>query len=313
MLVGAFSPSDWTDPKLKAVLADAGNSARSERERVFRWFRDPRSPDRKGSLLPPFYGDGDKFPNEGSYDLSLTPRQYECMRLWAKGKFDSGGRYPTPLNETEALDRAPLEECVGGPFGPGVELPWILRQSRMWIAPFRLKVLPEGAPVRDDYGDLLLPKACFRSRGPLDGAGPGTLTRWMGVPWQADAAACPAGNETPKHFLPLPSFWASRVPNWVLTEQAYHLALDGRLGEIRRIMHFNRRHAWWRDIDQGFSARINNNVKQWGRLGIVAPKHGEPPFPSRIWVETGRGGYDEANDPTVQQARIAERVADPPE
>ena len=310
MLVGAFSPSDFTDAKLKKILGDPSNRARLARERVFHWFRNPSGTKRRGELLPPFYGDADDFLAEAAYDLSITRRQFECLRLWADGQFVSCPTLPQ-FQLAEDLDRAPLADCLGGPFSPGVDLPWILRSPLMWDRNFRLKLLPEGTAPRDDFGDVMQRNVCLRPGGPLDGAGPGSITRWLGVPWQTDAAACPSGNSPLKPFLPLPSFWAARVPNSVLTEPAYHMAIDNRIADHRRTMHFSRRHSWWRDIDQGFDARINANVTRWANLGIVAPRPGKPPLPETIWVEGERGLYNEDDDPTVLQARIAEGISDP--
>ena len=45
-----------------------------------------------------------------------------------------------PLAEQPAaLDRAVLDECLGGPFHPGCELTWPMRQTLLYEAPFRLR------------------------------------------------------------------------------------------------------------------------------------------------------------------------------
>src|SRR5947208_2271138 len=77
------------------------------------------------------------------------------------------------------------------------------------------------------------------------GCGPGTLTRWMGVPWQTDEASCLSGYEIGSYLL-LPSFWAARVPNQVLSAQAYARVLDERLPIEQRLKHLNYRQDWLR-------------------------------------------------------------------
>ena len=70
-------------------------------------------------------------PQERIPGAALTATQYKRMELWAKGKFEADWTgaepAPTPLDQLpekdrpQALDRAALEACVGGPFFPGIE------------------------------------------------------------------------------------------------------------------------------------------------------------------------------------------------
>ena len=56
-----------------------------------------------------------------------------------------GLRFPENLDEIPlrerpgALDRAALDEALGGPFHPGCEMTWPMRISLMYEAPFRLR------------------------------------------------------------------------------------------------------------------------------------------------------------------------------
>jgi hypothetical protein len=155
--------------------------------------------------------------NAGSAWLSVTRTQYAWLRAWANGDFDSAGR-PSPAvpladydvaDQPRALDRASLEDCLGGPFHPGIELTWTVRAASMWQEPFRLNILPEGVAPPEDFGDELQPAVAVAPGGALDASGPGTLTRWLGVPWQTDEASCLAGYDLGT-YLPVPSFWAAR-------------------------------------------------------------------------------------------------------
>lgn len=336
-LFGAGSPSDLTAPDLLAQLADPGEEARPVRERYFRWFRPPLTPWDEGGPaelppprpadIPPFYGDGfSEFRGTALSDLWVTPTQYEWLRRWAEGDFDIGEPPPPPrpideypvAEQPHLLDRAPLEDCLGGPFHPGIEMTWTLRVPRMWMPanpddpktlPYRLKIL-DGSP-RDDYGSELTGEQAIGPDGPADGSGPGSLTRWMGVPWQTDEASCLSGYDI-STYLPLPSFWAARVPNEVLSEKAYFRVLDERLPMAQRLKHMSYRQFWLRDIDVGTSnGRRALMVTDWDKMGIVTERpgpndHGEAGLPDRFWVETGRSKSFSANDPTWKQVLRAE-------
>jgi hypothetical protein len=198
-----------------------------------------------------------------------------------------------------------------------------MRVPRMWRPPqhagglrFRLHILPPGQSPQDDFGPVLTPEVCLGPDGPLAASGPGTLTRWLGIPWQTDEASCLAGYD-PSTYLPLPSFWAARVPNDVLSEQAFEQATDPRLSYVQRLKNLAHRQFWLRDLQgSGYQARINNMVKEWNLLGIVtehpapsaaAGKEGEEAgFPDRYWVETDRDPSFSDADPTWRQLLIVE-------
>jgi hypothetical protein len=338
ILFGPGSPGDLLEPERLARLADPGEAARAERQRVFAWFRQPPAPwdspapraelpPPQPSLQPPFYGDGfGEYQDIAIDELALTETQHERLGRWAAGDFVPGERREPPralddlplAERPAALDRAPLEDCLGGPFHPGIELTWPMRVPRMWRPPataggrlFRLHILPAGEPPRDDFGPVLTPAACLAPDGPLAASGPGTLTRWLGIPWQTDEASCLAGYDA-SAYLPLPSFWAARVPNDVLSQQAFERATDRGLPHVQRLKHLAHRQFWLRDLQgSGYQARINNMVKQWSLTGIVA-EHAAPPgeeapgFPPRYWVETARDPSFSNADPTWRELLIVE-------
>ena len=327
-LFGKNSPSDLTSPELLAKLSDPAAENKKERQRLFNWFLSPDAAMAEPVKLPPFYGDefGD-FSGLVGDGLAVTRTQYRLLQQWANGDFYNNLTERTvslrpldqlPLAEQpHALDRAALEECLGGPFHPGIEMTWVMRRASMWKAPFRLKIVPENEQVKDDYGTILRPEVCLGTEGPLQASGPGTLTRWMGVPWQTDEASCLAGYDT-STYLPLPSFWAVRVPNDVLSERAYTRMLDERLPHAQRLKHFDHRQFWLRDLGVSYQQRINDMVASWDKVGIIAalpgPKdHVESDLPERIWAETQRSQRFSEHDPTWQQVRIAERQIQAPE
>jgi hypothetical protein len=343
-LFGAGSPSDLTSPEYLEKLASPDPGHRAEREYLFHWFRQPPPPwdssEPRAELpppepvdLPPFYGDGVDYTDLGVYDLAITPTQYEWLRLWAEGKVEEGSRpkaLPERIEELElaaqpgALDKAPLEDCLGGAFHPGIELTWPLRVPSLWRPPasvggllYRLNILPADETPVDDYGPYLTPEIALGPGGPVAASGPGTLTRWLGIPWQTDEASCLSGYNS-SNYLSLPSFWAARVPNQVLAWQSYERLLDPKLPASQKVKHLTYRQFWLRDLNASgaYQDRINNMVKNWHAIGIVAeqPVPGgptEPGWPHRYWVETGRAKKFEEPDPTWQQVLRAESPVEP--
>jgi len=327
-LFGTGSPSDLTQTDLLYKLSSPAEEYRPLRASYFNWFRNPAEAtgDQEPEKLPPFYGDafGD-FSDIGMVDLAVTPTQYEWLRKWAEGDFDTDPAdrdrpatvddYPI-AERPHALDEANLESCLGGPFHPGIELTWPLRVVSMWKEPFRLNVLPEGQDPKMDYGPSLTPAEAMGAGGVVESSGPGTLTWWMGVPWQTDEASCLSGYELGT-YLSLPSFWAARVPNQVLSERSYRRVIDQNLPLAQRMKHLFYRVDWLRYFGPDYETRINDNVAQWDKLGIITVRDGSPDhagngLPARLWVETGLAEEFTKSDPTWEQLRIAERITQTP-
>jgi len=327
-LFGSGSPSDLTDPDLLYKLSSPAEEHKPLRTSYFNWFRNPADATaaQQQVKLPPFYGDafGD-YNDLGMDDLAVTPTQYEWLQRWADGDFDDDPAHrdrPATLDaypidkQPHALDEANLESCLGGPFHPGIELTWPLRVSSMWQSPYRLNVLPEGQEPRMDYGPSLSPVEAMGPGGVVESSGPGTLTWWMGVPWQTDEASCLSGYELGT-FLSLPSFWAARVPNQVLSERSYRRVLDESLPLAQRMKHLFYRLDWLRYFGPSYEERINDNVAKWDKLGIITARdgsadHAEHGLPARLWVETGLSPELTKSDPTWEQVRIAERIIQTP-
>lgn len=327
-LFGMGSPSDLTAPDLLYQLSSPADEFKPLRTSFFNWFRDPAdtSAKQEPEKIPPFYGDafGD-YSGLGMDDLAVTPTQYRWLRQWAEGDFDDDPSlrdrpatledYPV-AEQPHALDEANLESCLGGPFHPGIELTWTLRVASMWKEAFRLNLLPEGAEPRMDYGPSLTPEEALGAGGVVESSGPGTLTWWMGVPWQTDEASCLSGYELGTYLM-LPSFWAARVPNQVFSERSYRRVLDEKLPAAQRMKHLFYRLDWLRFFNPDYETRINDNVAEWHKLGIIEPRdgpgdHAETGMPERMWVETGLAPEFTKSDPTWEQVRIAERLVQAP-
>ncbi len=320
MLFGKNSPSDFTNPAIIDVLKSPAPEHKADRLRVFEWFRDPQSAKWTPEKVPPFYGDGfGDYSRIALDDLPLTEVQYERLQKWAAGDFTTGKPIANvPFDERSAaeqiaaLNQASLEDCLGGPFHPGIELTWTMRVKSMWAEPYRLKVLPEGEATQLDFGDVLTPEIALDPvNGPCSVNGPGSLTRWMGVPWQTDEASCLSGY-TVSNYLSLPSFWAARVPNQVFSEDSYLRVQAGDVNIAQRLKHFDYRQDWLRDIEADHLKRLNNMVAEWNHLGIItreetpAPNNQEGFLPDVYWVEKGRNFDPGEPDQTFAQVLYAE-------
>lgn len=296
---GWGAAGDPLEPTALAQLADPGPASRFLRQAVFERFRDPYAYVLDASAIPPLYGDDLSFPADSPQQwMSILPNQYDWLRQWAEGDFDAdwpegGLRAPASLDEVPladqpaALDRAALDEVLGGAFHPGYELSWPMRAPEMYDAPFRLARRTEPEP---DWGDSLDPTVAFEEDGPLFASVPGSLTRWLAVPWQADAGNCASAYE-PEVDDYLPAFWPTRVPNEVLTQAAYATVLDTTAEQAAREDAFYARVKWLRNLP-GFSGshidRATGFLAEWSAVGIVTPRPGpagDAAFPAQFWVE----------------------------
>ncbi len=329
LLAGQGTPLDARDPKVIDLLCAQTPEGAAYRKAAFALFRDSNTEAKNHAALPPFFGDtyGDRYldgPNKGELvnpareELFLTKTQYWHLENWAKGDFEADWNgiptipdfddIPTENQPTE-LDRAALYECMGGPFHPGIELTWPMRLASMWNTdtPYRLRTLPEGTVVRQDYGPELTREQALAHDGPWGPTGAGSLTRWMGVPWQTDEASCNSGLVyTPSLYLSSPSFWGARVPNQVLPVEAYNIAITPGIPPLQAQRHFSNRRFWLRDLQgTGYAARINNMVHKWWMTGLVeahTPPEGSG-LPDPCFVETGRAPSFSRGDPSLKLAQ----------
>ncbi len=319
MVFGQNSPSDFTKEDLVKQLSSNSPADEPLRRRVFNWFRNPASEAYTPEKLTSFYGDGfGEYENIAIVNLSVTNIQYEWLASWADGKFTTNQPpvYKTleevPLQEQpHMLTKTNLDDCLGGPFHPGIELTWPMRVPLMWKEAFRLNIMAEDATPQDDWGPLLSTKIVLQPGGALAASGPGTLTRWLGVPWQTDEASCLSGYD-PSTYLPLPSFWAARVPNQVLSMDSFKRLSNEQVPVGQRLKHFDYRQDWLRDFGTAYVKKINAMVQKWHYLGIVVQHNAEPGnavglLPAEYWVETGRQDF-ETTDPTFEQVVYAENI-----
>ncbi len=300
---GWGAPDDFLAAQNLPLLANDDIAYQPLRQRIFEKFRDPDYLDTRPEALPPMYGDGFVFPADNKNPrqwLTMTRLQYGWLKRWAIGDFKpdwSGQAPPTPSLEDlpikeqpQALDQAALENGLGGAFHPGCELTWIVRQAMLYSGAFRIKLRPADRP-EPDFGATLTPEVTLSPNGPLNGSGPGDLTRWMFLPWQMDTGSC-GGGYTPNVNPYLPTFWPARVPNHVLTQRYYEHAIDTHLSVTQRLKVFGLRQDWLRDFSVflGFIDRVNQFWQDWSKVGIVTRQDappGHPELPPVLYVERG--------------------------
>jgi hypothetical protein len=245
------------------LLASNGAEQKDFRSHIFSFLRDPTATgavakeQASGRFMPLLSGDdGDKIFGKPGTWLSLTRTRYEMMRKWAEGQFEAdwkGEPKPSRKITPEGLDRAALENCSGGPFFPGIEAAWIMRNPSVYAEPFRF-----------DHQQLAA----------------GDVTKRSALPWQADFFECR------EHW------WPAQRPDEVLTLETYNQLkeLDQKLAKLdpkgaafrdlkTQIDDLWRQRApWARGLPEDAPAGDNAMVKDWHRLGFLVSqtKDGAP-------------------------------------
>ena len=305
---GWMGPNDFLRPDVLKKLSTPPDGSRDPfaemRRQIFYSLRDPSAEIFEPLKWPPIYGDA-----FGSYDSPPGPRCgfaftntiYGFLKQWMQGDFigdytpsaqDPKGLGDVAIQEQPAtLDRAALHFCMGGPFHPGCEMTWPMRQASMYQAPFRLRHRPSGQQEAD-YGEFLTQATVTATDGPLSASGPGDISKWMAVPWQTDTASCRSGypgTEFPSDPY-IPTFWPSRVPNTVLTEANYLFVTDESKPMEERVAAFYGRANWLRSLglQRPYVEQITHMVHHFGELGLVEKREKDagPEFPTVMYVET---------------------------
>lgn len=256
--------------------------------------RDGYSP----TPLPWFYGDAMNVPppKSNNANASLSAMQLAALEQWARGSFssdyDPAVQPPRsidnlPLADQPAmLDRAALDFCLADAFHPGCEMTWPMRQIGLYMNPFRIQPADPNT-AQPDYGDQLTPAIALGPNGPLGAQWPGGLTRWMAVPWQTDTASCLSGYQA-EYDPYLPTFWPARVPNHVLDEPEYLIAVDPGQPRDARIAAFQTRRSWPGVLPGNtHQEQVDAMVTKFPYMGIAEERPGvvnDPDFPPVMQV-----------------------------
>jgi hypothetical protein len=299
---GAGGPNNFEDEdfirKLAAKPAPGAFDTYGElRRQVYNSFRDPNGKDNNFLPWPWFYGDASDVPvpaDTPRQNATISATQDGYLALWAAGRFendwDDDGKGPhnfadVPLQDQPAmLDRAALEFALADAFHPGCEVTWPIRHLTIFARPFRIR--RAGGLTQPDYGKELTPDKALAPEGPLHAQGPGDLTRWMGLPWQADTAFCQSGYN--QDFDPyLPTFWPARVPNQVLTRKNYDVVVDDKQPRARRLAAFSARMRW-NDVLTGSNPQqmqgMVDHFSDMGLLELLDGVEGDEILPEKMYV-----------------------------
>jgi L-Lysine epsilon oxidase N-terminal/L-lysine epsilon oxidase C-terminal domain len=283
-------------------LSMPGETYAELRRTVANAFRNPDDGDVSMKPWPWVYGDAMDVPMPpiARAMTALTTTQLAMLERWARGDFiadydpafiSPGSIDEVPLTEQPAmLDRAALEFCLADAFHPGCEMTWPVRHATMYLEPYRWRHRAKDDP-EPDAGTTLTPAEALAYNGPMYAQSPGSITRWMAIPWQTDTASCRSGYD-PKYDPYLPTFWPARVPNQVLSDENYRKVMNSKLSRAVRLAAFNERADWDRTLGVGYEHQLETMVKHFDRQGVVEVRpgiEGDPDFPSVMQVED-RGG-----------------------
>jgi hypothetical protein len=312
MKFGFGGNEDLVEPEYLALLASKLPQDQELRRQVanaFRvWKRDGKSP----WPWPWVYGDAMNLPPVSDRQhVMLSDTDRLLLSRWVAGEFESdlatAAEPPRTLDDLAVadqpgmLDRAALTFCLADAFHPGCELTWPMRHPTMYTAPFRLRHRDGPEP---SYGQTLTPEKALAVDGPLYGQSPGSLTRWMAVPWQTDTASCLSGYD--KDYDPyVPTFWPARVPNDVLTRADYDVVIDEAKPLEERTTAFGERAWWLRFLKGQYLDQIRQMITDWGKLGVVERLDGpaDGAFPRDLLVE-GEVGFEEEVHPRANMVML---------
>jgi hypothetical protein len=318
---GYGMPQHFLQPAYLAKLSEPGNTYAELRRTVANAFRNPSDADASLKPWPWIYGDAMDIPMPPipRAMTALTPTQLALLQYWADGQFvadyDPEAVSPQlieqlPLAEQPAmLDRAALEFCLADAFHPGCEMTWPVRHATMYQEPYRWRHRAKDDP-EPDYGSTLTPAEVNSYNGPLYGQFPGSISRWMALPWQTDTASCRSGYD-PSYDPYLPTFWPARVPNQVLTEANYHKVIDTSLPRQERLAAFNERFDWDNTLGVGYQQQLETMIDDFDQQGIVLVQPGvaaDPDFPPQMQV-SDRGGIAMTAEERLDTDRELRRVA----
>jgi hypothetical protein len=259
---------DWA--LLSTLSGPKAADGEERRKYIFDWIRDPNATEVKWDKMPRGLGDEytalDKDPTAPlphSF-LTLTQVQYATLREWAAGNFidDWPGSEPTFTTQSnptpDDLDRAAIENCVGGPFYPGIEVSWLIRVKELYSEPFRLKVPREP---EDEKPPSPMKVGALELR-------PGFFSQQMALPWQADFYDChkerwddPDGKEI--WFM----WWTAQRPDDVF--------LAGGAAQVRWVREFDKNAAAGIDPDDVANLeRFTQMQRRWAELKFITVKNG---------------------------------------
>ncbi|MDU8910758.1 LodA/GoxA family CTQ-dependent oxidase [Aestuariicoccus sp. MJ-SS9] len=295
---GHNGPFNFASAEWMARLADPSPAMTETRRVLSNNFRNLDRNNNSAVPWPWLYGDAMNIPAADTprQNAALSDLQLWMLDQWVIGNFDADydPDYAPPRHidevaqaeQPDMLTRAAMEFCLADAFHPGCEMTWPMRNAGMYASAFRLKHRKPWNP-EPNYGAELGTDDTSLPDGPLNGGqSPGSITRWMAVPWQTDTASCRSGYD-PAYDPYLPTFWPARVPNEVMGETAAGIVNDPDAPLSERIQAFANRANWLEPLglDKSYTHQINHMIHHFDQMGVVTPQTGPGgPFPEELQV-----------------------------
>lgn len=294
---GHDGPFDFASTAWLERLNDATLTGQETRRVLFNNFREFARDSKSPVPWPWLYGDAMNVPPADTprQHTTLSDLQMAFLSDWVRGNFiaDYDPQACPPQNiedvplaeQPDMLTRAAMDFCLADAFHPGCEMTWPMRQAGMYQSAFRLKA---RVGVEPDFGQELTP-IWNAPGGPVNGGqSAGSITRWMAVPWQTDTASCRSGYS--KAYDPyVPTFWPARVPNEVVSSEAYAVITDTAQSMEARMAAFTQRADWLEPLGlkMPYQHQINHMIHHFDEMGVVEPQLGPrdtDAFPAVIQV-----------------------------
>lgn len=196
--VGKISETDNPDNTVMSGLA---------------FVRNPNNPEESGvgaPLMPLSLGDSTK-----SF-LSPSYTQYFFLSRWSENAYEQGTP-ARPLGPGEYLDRATLQNCLGGRFSPGIDMTYISREPELYVedwkkekcGPFRInrKSLDYSAASKSTPFLTFGWVPCDPVAGKT-GCEPGDVSKFMSIPWHSDYNSCAIHQTAPNNLDSSTLYWS---------------------------------------------------------------------------------------------------------
>ncbi len=176
-----------------------------------------QSIDEGAPLMPLALGDSSVVG--GKPFLTPTMTQYQFLHSWSNHQYVASSAQK--LSEGEYLDRATLQNCLGGRFSPGIDMTWIIRETPMYqdwqdgAGPFRIKHRPldyakaDKKPLPHSF-EPFLGLGWIPRHADVDALGlePGDATKFMALPWHADYNSCAIHQTSPNELNSETLYWS---------------------------------------------------------------------------------------------------------
>lgn len=265
---------------------------------------------------------GDSSAAGGKPFLTPTMTQYHCLTCWSNKRYTK--EHAQPIGPGEYLDRATLQNCLGGRFSPGIDMTWIIRETSMYIedwqlgaGPFRIKHKPL------DYGQIQTQTEGHREpfltfgwipRHPdveFLGLEPGDATKFMALPWHADYNSCAIHQPSPNKQASETLYWSwpAQRPVTVYTAEDYDA--EGKLPAQRYSVRGPGTYPGTNSPDDrhdlanaGRFWKYRDMLSHWNEIGVVVQStiiDNDQCYPDDIYLEVEsqlKDGPHKLADPT---------------